>query len=70
MSLFRHRRNAGGFNSLKIRDQVLDEFNQSTLDDVGPLGGDQAMAVLKDMNDLESGHDEFVKSLAATVNVL
>jgi hypothetical protein len=32
----------------------LDEFNRSTLGDVGPLGGDNGMAVLKDMNDLES----------------
>jgi hypothetical protein len=34
------------------------------LDPVGPGGGDQGMAVLKDMNELEAGHDEFVKSLA------
>lgn len=42
----------------------MSDFNQSTLDPVGPLGDDQSMAVLKEMNDLESGHDEFVKSLA------
>jgi hypothetical protein len=53
----------------KTRDQVLGEFNRATLDDVGPLGGDQGMAALKDMNDLEAGHDEFVKSLAPSVNV-
>jgi len=48
----------------------LDEFNRSTLGDVGPLGGDNGMAVLKDMNDLELGHNAFVKSLASRVDVL
>jgi hypothetical protein len=28
------------------RDRILDEFNQSMLDPVGPLGGDQGMKVL------------------------
>ena len=51
------------------RDKILDEFNCSTLDDVGPLGGDPGMAVLKDMNDLEAGHEEFVKSLAPRVDL-
>jgi hypothetical protein len=32
--------------------------------DVGPLGGDHGMVVLKEMNDLEADHEEFVKSLA------
>jgi len=45
------------------RDRVLGEFNRSTLDDVGPVGGDQAVAVLKEVNDPEAGHDEFVQSL-------
>jgi len=54
----------------KKRERMLEQFNASTLDDVGPLGGDQDVAGLKDMNDLEAGHDEFVKSLAPRVNVL
>jgi hypothetical protein len=52
------------------RDRILSDFNQSTLDPVGPVGGDQSMAVLKDMNDLDAGHDEFVKSLAPHVDVV
>jgi hypothetical protein len=46
----------------------LNDFNTSTLDPVGPLGGDQSMAVLKDINELEAGHEEFVKSLAPRVD--
>ena len=41
------------------------------MDDVGPIGGaEQEMKVLNEMNELESGHDEFVKSLALRVEVL
>ena len=54
----------------KAREKVLSEFNQATLDDVHPLGGDQGIAVLNDMNELQSDHDEFVKGLAPSVNVL
>ena len=32
-------------------------------------GGEKGMAVLKDMNDLEAGHDEFLKSLAKSYSV-
>jgi hypothetical protein len=42
----------------------------STLDPVGPVGGDQAINVLKDMNELEAGHEEFVKSLVPSVGTL
>jgi hypothetical protein len=42
----------------------VNEFNRSTVDYVGPVGGDQSMTVLKDMNDLEAGQEEFVKRLA------
>jgi hypothetical protein len=48
----------------------LDEFNRDQMDDVGPPGGVQGMALLKEMNDVQSELDEFVKSLAPTVNVL
>jgi len=58
------------FGNPRARDRILDEFNRSTLDDVGPVGGDQGMAILKDMNDLEVGHDEFVKSRAPGVDFL
>jgi hypothetical protein len=38
------------------------DFNESTLDPVGPLGGDQGMKVLADQ------HEEFVKSLVPGVD--
>jgi hypothetical protein len=43
-------------------------MNRENLDDVGPIGGDQPMAVLKDMNELEAGHDGYVKSMAPRVD--
>ncbi len=46
------------------------DFNQSTLDPVGALGGDQGMKVLGEMNELGEGREEFVKSLAPRVDVL
>ena len=58
------------FRDPKARDRVLGEFNASTLDSVGPMGGDQGMAALKEMNDLEVGHDEFVRSLALKLDVM
>jgi hypothetical protein len=57
------------FRNPQARDRFLEEFNNSTLDPVGPVGGDHGMSVLKEMNDLEAGHDEFVKSLAPGVGV-
>jgi hypothetical protein len=39
------------------------------LSDLGQVGGDQGMAVLKEMNKLEAVHDAFVKSLAPRVDV-
>jgi hypothetical protein len=50
------------------RDRVLWEFNASTLDSVGPV--DQTMAILKEIDELQSGHDEFVKSLAPRVDIV
>jgi hypothetical protein len=36
-------------------DRILDESNQTTLDDVGPVaGGDQVLKVLKEMNELQN----------------
>ncbi len=35
------------------------EFNQSTLDDVGPVaGGDQELKILKEMNELQEFENE------------
>lgn len=58
------------FRSPGRMDRILEEFNKSTLDDVSPLGQDRGMSVLKDMNALEADHDEFVKSLAPSVDAL
>jgi hypothetical protein len=58
------------FGNPKVRDRILGEFNRDNTPDVNPSGGDQGMAVLKDMNDLEAGHDEFVKNVAPRVDVL
>ena len=55
----------------KARNRILNQFNRENMDDVGPIGGaEQEMKVLNEMNELESGHDEFVKSLALRVEVL
>jgi hypothetical protein len=58
-------------NDAQERDRVLDQFNQSTLDDVGPIGGaEQGMKVLSEMNSLSDDHEAFVKSLMPTIDVL
>jgi len=49
---------------------ALSDFNASTLDPVGPLGGDQGMKVLSEMNEMADLHDEFVKSLAPRAGVV
>jgi hypothetical protein len=55
---------------VNIRDRILNEFNSSTLDAVGPIGEDQGMNVLKEMNNLEADHEAIVKSLAPNLNFL
>ena len=41
------------------RNRILNDFNQSTLDDVGPVGGkDQGMKVLEEMNELQDFENE------------
>jgi len=34
------------------RNRILDQFNNSTLDDVGPLGGDKGETFLKELNEM------------------
>jgi hypothetical protein len=51
------------FRSPEARDRVLGEFNRTSLDEVGPIGG-QGMRVLQEMNSLVDDHNEFVKSMA------
>jgi hypothetical protein len=43
------------------RDRVLGEFNASTLDSVGPLGGDQGMKVLSEMNELGQAQEQTIR---------
>jgi hypothetical protein len=56
-------------NNLR-RDRILHDFNQSTLDPVGPVGGEQGTKLLSEMNSLVDEHEEFVKSLSPKLNVL
>ena len=53
-----------------IREGWALRFVPSTLDPVRPIGSQQGMKVLQELNDFEAGHDEFVKSLAPRVNTL
>jgi uncharacterized protein YfeS len=39
-------------NDPRHRTRLLDSFNKSTLDDVGPIGGDQEIKVLKELNEM------------------
>lgn len=52
------------------RDRILREFNASTLDNVGPMKGDQGMKVLSEMNSLTDEHDQFARSLVSRSDAL
>ena len=56
-------------NDAQERYRVLREFNRSTLDDVGPLGGDQGMAVLKEMNELGEQQEQTIRESFPKVTV-
>jgi hypothetical protein len=57
------------FGDPQARERVLGEFNRSTMDDVGPLGGQEGTKLLSEMNSLVEHHEEFVRSLASRVDV-
>lgn len=57
-------------NDPRRRERMLQAMSRDNTPDVKPLGGDQGMAVLKEMNDLEWDHEEFVKSFAPRGDVL
>ena len=40
------------FEDSQMRDQILKEFNASTLDPVGPVGGDKGESYLKELNEM------------------
>lgn len=45
-----------------VKEKVLQEFNTSTLDDVGPVsGGDREMKVLREMNELQEFENTALK---------
>jgi hypothetical protein len=37
----------------KARNRILDQFNRENMDDVGPLGRDQEIKVLKEINEMQ-----------------
>ena len=60
-----------GLSDPKRRDQALAEFNRSTLDDVGPVGGqDQQMRVLGEMNELAKEREQLIQESVPTTNLL
>ena len=58
------------FRSPEKRDQLLEEFNRSTLDDVGPLEHGQEMKVLQEMNELGKEQEKIIRDGVPKVNVL
>jgi hypothetical protein len=40
------------FGDPQRRDQILRDFNASTLDSVGPLGGEKGETFLKELNEM------------------
>jgi hypothetical protein len=49
----------------QVRERILDQFNQSTLDGAAPVGGggEKQSKFLKEMNEFEQDHDQFIESL-------
>ena len=43
------------------RDRVLQEFNRPTLDDVGPVGGEQGLKLRQEMNDLGGAEGQLLQ---------
>jgi uncharacterized protein YfeS len=51
------------------RGRVLEEFNASTLDSVGPFGGDQGMNVLQEMNELGEAQEHIRRESSPKASV-
>lgn len=45
-------RNRMLFQNPRAREKTVDEFNRSTLDDVGPIGEDKGEKFLSDLNEM------------------
>jgi hypothetical protein len=55
---------------MKFRRLFPSRSPQPANEQASTAGSDQGMAVLNDSNELQSGHDEFVRSLASGVDVM
>ena len=51
------------FANREKRDRVLGEFNRLTLDEVGPVGGEQGMRVVQQMNEPRAQEDEIFRDV-------
>jgi len=59
------------FQTPEARNRVLDQFNQSTLDDVGPMGGrEQEMKVLHEMNEMGAQEDEVYRTAGSGLKAI
>jgi len=67
--VLRKMRRRSLFQTLETRDRVPGEFHRDQMADVGPIGGQERMKVLREMNDLKSGDGDFIRSLVPSVTV-
>ena len=51
------------------RNRILNEFNRDLMDDVGPIGGDQGMKVLQEMNELAKQLEQIIRDGIPKFNV-
>jgi hypothetical protein len=64
-------RNGMLFQNPMAREEALDEFNRSTLDEVGPIGGaEQGMKVLQEMNELGEAQEQIIRDGVSKISVL
>jgi uncharacterized protein YfeS len=63
------KRSLALLNDPRNRERILRAMNMENMDDVGPLGGDQGMAVLKDMNELGEQQEQIIRESSPKVSV-
>jgi hypothetical protein len=57
-------------NDSQNRDRILNEFNRSTLDDVGPIERrEQGMRVLQEMNELGEAEEQTFRDSMPRITV-
>jgi hypothetical protein len=49
---------------------AVNDFNQLALDPVGPVGGDQEMAVLKEMDELVQAHEQIIRDGGPKISLM